>query len=260
MTLGLLDDEQISLDLAALALSHLDHPGTDIASYAELLVKIGSRLQEIGADAHGPADQANALAVVLHGEFGFEGDVETYDAPLNGDLIRVLDRRRGLPVSLSILYVAAARRLGWTAHPLNTPGHVLVRIGEEGAVVIDPFNRGRIVQPEQLVSLLGRAAAAGIDIEQADAMSNRNTLVRLLMNQATRAEADADPGRAMTMYQRMTAIAPSNPDGWWSLARIQLSAGLIDEARKSLTSMLEITRDDTRRELINAVLDQISPA
>lgn len=260
MTLGLLDDEQISLDLAALALSQLDHPGTDIAPYTQLLIDIGSRLQAVCADAESPADQAAALAAVLHGEFGFKGDVETYDAPLNGDMIRVLDRRRGLPVSLSILYVAAARRVGWTAQPLNTPGHVLVRIGDEGSVVIDPFNGGTIVNAEQLINLLGRAAAAGLDIQHAAAMSNRNTLVRLLMNQATRAEADADPGRAMTLYQRMTIIAPSNPDGWWALARIQLGAGLIDEARKSLTAMLEITRDEARRDVINAVLDQIAHA
>ena len=66
-------------------------------------------------------------------EFGFAGDADSYDAPLNADLIRVLDRRRGLPVSLSLLYVAAARRIGWTAHALNTPysgGHILDRHGD----------------------------------------------------------------------------------------------------------------------------------
>ncbi|MBB5986582.1 SirB1 family protein [Sphingobium lignivorans] len=261
-TIGLLDDEQITLDLAALALSELDHPGTDLELYASLLQDISSRLADDGADATRPADQAAVLAKVLHEEFGFKGDVESYDAPLNGDLIRVLDRRQGLPVSLSILYVAAARRVGWTADPLNTPGHVLVRLGGDDAVVIDPFNGGAIVRPEQLLALLGRAAAAGVAVsaEQSGPMSNRNTLVRLLMNQAMRAESANDPGRAMTIYQRMTLVAPSNPDGWWSLARLQLTAGHIDPARKSLSAMLEITRDPERREVITSVLEQISGA
>lgn len=259
-TLGLLDDEQISLDLAALALSGLDHPGTDVAPYASLLQEIGERLAIVGYGATRPADQAAALSNVLHDEFGFKGDVESYDAPLNGDLIRVLDRRQGLPVSLSILYVAAARRVGWTADPLNTPGHVLVRLGQLNAVIIDPFNGGAVVEHQQLLALLGRAAAAGVEVsaERSGPMSNRTTLVRLLMNQASRAEGASDAGRAMTMYQRMTLVAPDNPDGWWSLARLQLGAGMVEDARKNLSAMLEITRDDERRATITKVLEQIS--
>jgi len=258
--LGLLEDEQIPLDLAALALSELDHPGTDLEPYTALLRDISGRVEAAGAHAERPAERAAVLTEVFHDEFGFRGDVASYDAPLNGDLIRVLDRRQGLPVSLSILYVAAARRAGWTADPLNTPGHVLVRLGGEEAVVVDPFNGGAIVEPNQLLALLGRAAAAGVTIsaEQSGPMSNRNTLVRLLMNQATRAEGANDPGRAMTLYQRMTLVAPANPDGWWSLARLQLGAGLIDQARKSLSAMLEITRDAERRDVITSVLEQIS--
>jgi regulator of sirC expression with transglutaminase-like and TPR domain len=258
--LGLVDDDQINLDIAALALSELDHPGGDIASHAELLQKIGDRLREVGAKALTPAEQAAALSAVLHDEFGFQGDVESYDAPINGDMIRVLDRRRGLPVSLSILYVAAARRAGWSADPLNTPGHVLVRLGREEAVVIDPFNGGAIVQPEQMAASLGRAAAsrAAIPAARIGPMSNRDTLVRLLMNQATRAEDSGDPGRAMTIYQRMTLVAPGNPDGWWALARLQLGTGMIEDARKSLSAMLEITREPERRALVTSVLEKIA--
>lgn len=258
--LGLLEDEQIPLDLAALALSELDHPGTDLEPYAALLQYISVRLGEAGGSAARPSERAAVLSEVLHGEFNFRGDVESYDAPLNGDLIRVLDRRQGLPVSLSILYVAAARRIGWAADPLNTPGHVLVRLGGDEAVVIDPFNGGAIVEPDQLLALLDRAAVAGVTVsaDQAGPMSNRTTLVRLLMNQATRAESASDPGRAMTLYQRMTMIAPESPDGWWSLARLQLAAGLIDQARKSLSAMLEITRDAERRDVISSVLERIA--
>jgi regulator of sirC expression with transglutaminase-like and TPR domain len=257
---GLLEDEQIPLDLAALALSELDHPGADLQTYSTLLQDISSRLKEAGTNASRPVDRAAVLAKVLHDELNFTGDIANYDAPLNGDLIRVLDRRLGLPVSLSILYVAAARRIGWSAVPLNTPGHVLVRLGEEDAVVIDPFNGGEIVKADQLLALLDRAAGAGsvVSAAQSGPMSNRDTLVRLLMNQATRAEGAKDSGRAMTLYQRMTLIAPDNPDGWWSLARLQLGAGMIDQARKSLSAMLEITRDADRRDLVTSILEQIA--
>jgi predicted TPR repeat methyltransferase len=62
----------------------------------------------------------------------------------------------------------------------------------------------------------------------------------------------------MTLYQRMTLVAPANPDGWWALARLQLAAGLIDQARKSLSAMLEITRDPERRDAITSILEQIA--
>lgn len=258
--LGLVDDEEIALDLAALALSELDHPGTNIGVYVDLLQQIGDRLLLIGADAETTQDQAAALATVLGGDFGFRGDVSTYDAPLNGDMIRVLDRRRGLPVSLAILYVAAARRQGWSAEALNIPGHVLVRVGEAPGLIIDPFDDGSIVEPDKLVQFLQRALSAGVSAgtEGPGPMSNRHILLRLLMNQATRAEEAADPGRAMTLYERMTLIAPGNPDGWWSLGRLQIAAGRPDEARKTLTSLLEITRDEDRRRHVTAVLEKLA--
>jgi regulator of sirC expression with transglutaminase-like and TPR domain len=248
-TIGLLDDEHITLDPAGLALGELDQPGTDLEPYAGLLQDIWGRLANEGADATRPSGQAAVLAAVFHEEFGFKGDVESYDAPLNGDRVRVLDRGQGLPVSPSILYVAAARRVGWTADPLDTSGHVLVRLGGDDAVVIDPFNGGATVRPEQFLALLGRASAAGVALsaEQSGSMSDRNTPVCLLMNQATRAESANDPGRAMMVCQRMTLVALGSPDGWWSLARPQLAARHIDRTGESLGAMLEITRDPELR-------------
>jgi regulator of sirC expression with transglutaminase-like and TPR domain len=257
---GLLDDDEIELDVAALVLSELDHPGHDLAPYIELLREIDGRLREIGDEAKHPRDQAQVLSSVLHGEFGFTGDVDTYDAPLNADLIRVLDRRLGLPVSLSILYVAAARRKGWSAEALNTPGHVLVRLGVDEPVIIDPFNDGALVEDRQLIALFSGTTIGGVQVSarRLEAMSNRGTLVRLLMNQASRAEQTNDPGRAMTLYQRMTLIAPESLDAWWSLARLQLGIGQTDKARNSLSAMLEVTRDPARRDVVTAALDAVS--
>ncbi len=257
---GLMEDEDIELDLAALALSELDHEGIDLGPYRALLQDMGVRLALVGASAQTGAEQAVALAAVLADEYGLAGDVASYDAPLNADLIRVLDRRRGLPVSLSILYVAAARRTGWVADALNTPGHVLVRIGADSPVVIDPFNNGVQVTTDKFMALLARATdEPSLRPEHVMAMANRTILVRLLLNQATRAEHSGDTARAITVYERMTVIAPDHVDGWWDLARLQLRTGALDGARHSLSAMLEVTRDPQRRELAVAALESISP-
>ncbi|MCK0532639.1 transglutaminase family protein [Sphingobium agri] len=263
--LGLLADEEIELDSAALMLSALDHEGIDVEPYLELLRGIG---KAIDAERSGAGDdelqsgeaQGALLARVIGTQFGFAGDSESYDAPLNADMVRVLDRRLGLPVSLSILYVAAARRAGWRSHALNTPGHVLVSIGPEDApAIIDPFRRGALVQAEQLSELLTRAAISGPQAQSAvEPMSNRMTLVRLLLNQATRAEDAGDTWRACTIYERMTVVAPEHDAGWWALARLQLVHGEVEAARASLCAMLEISRDPERRRYVAAALSQLS--
>lgn len=260
-SIGLVEDEDIQLDLAALALSALDHQGTDLIPYLSLLKEIGARLQAVGADADTADEQVEALVAVIVHEFGFMGDAATYDAPLNADMIRVLDRRKGLPVSLAILYVAAARRMGWTAQALNTPGHVLVSMGERPAILIDPFNSGAVVAPEHLALLLSRALGphTTASAQHVAPMSNRAVLVRLLLNQSLRAEQQGDKERAMVLYRRMTLIAPDNGHGWWELARLQLAARDIDAARRSLSAMLEVTRDPERREHVSAALDAIAP-
>ncbi len=141
--LGLLDDEAITLDTAALELARLDHPAADLKAEASVLAEMSERLQTIGAGAGSARERADVLSEVIGGEFGFHGDRASYDDPANADMIEVIERRRGLPVSLSILYVAAARRGGWEADALNTPGHVLVRIGPATApVLVDPFAGG----------------------------------------------------------------------------------------------------------------------
>lgn len=264
--IGLLADAEIELDSAALALSGLDHEGVDLDSYLGLLRTISAAVDAERQDAGEAAldsgeAQGALLARVLGAQFDFAGDTATYDAPLNADMIRVLDRRRGLPVSLSILYVAAARRMGWTAYALNTPGHVLVSIGPEGReAVIDPFNRGALVQPEQLSALPAQASDTFPQTghEHLEPMSNRMTLVRMLLNQSLRAEQAGDTWRACMLYERMTVIAPEHDAGWWALARLQLVHGKVESARASLTAMLEINREPERRRYITQALDRLA--
>lgn len=259
--LGLLDDDDIQLDIAALELSALDHDGVALEPYLDRLDALESELADAGETSGTGEERAMLLARVLAERHGFTGDSDSYDAPLNADMIRVLDRRRGLPVSLSILYVALARRLGWEAHALNTPGHVLVRIGTPSdAVIIDPFHDGVLVTPLALINLIRRSLgpAAMPDEMHIAPMSNRMVLVRLLLNQATRAEHEGDSGRAMAIYERMVAAAPAHGQGWWDLARLQLGAGKVDEARISLSAMLEITRDPDTRAHVSAALEGLA--
>jgi regulator of sirC expression with transglutaminase-like and TPR domain len=258
--LGLVDDGDIILDEAALTLARLDHHETDISPYEDVLSDIASRLNELSAGVVDASERAACLAQVLAEEFGFTGDTETYDDPDNADLIRVIDRLRGLPISLSILYVAAARRIGWAAEILNLPGHVLVMVGHEAElVVIDPFRGGVPVGVEEITALLA-SAKGGVSaaVRHIAAMPNRAILVRLLLNQATRAEKAGRGRRALLLYSRMTSIAPDYPHPWWERARLELANDDVAAARASLTAMLEITREPALRGRVTSTLDSLA--
>jgi len=262
-SIGLLEDEDIDLDTSALALAAPDHPHVSLDPYFDHLTDLTRRLVETGRGASSSSEQGEAIRAVLAEDLGYTGDRQTYDHPDNADLIRVIDRRRGLPVSLSILYVSAARRLGWPAEVLNTPGHVLVRLGSEtDPLLIDPFDSGTPLSAEGLSALFRRVLgkAAQPSAEHLRPMKNRAVLVRLLLNRASRAEAAKDLPGALTLYERMTAIAPDYPQPWWDRARLETAMDDVQSARSSLSAMLEITRDMHVRNHVYAALDALSGA
>jgi len=253
-----MDEEAIDLDLAALDLSALDHPGIDLAPYRLVLQEIGTALAAQAGGAATGEDQAAALQGVLHGGFGFTGDREAYDAVVNADMIRVIDRRRGLPVALSILYVAQARRMGWTAYPMDLPGHVLVRVGPaKNTVLLDPFNQGDRFPTERLAAMIGSLTGSSQALPRIGPMSNHIVLLRLLLNQAARAEEDCDIERAIVCYERMKAVGPAYVHPRWELVRLHLLTQSYGPACSELNALLEMATTDDLRTRIETMLGAI---
>ncbi|WP_328799573.1 transglutaminase-like domain-containing protein [Sandaracinobacteroides hominis] len=245
--IGCQDDADIRLDLAALELAAADRVRADLAAPIAYIESLAGRLE---APISGSAARAEALAGLLAREEHFTGDAEAYDAPRNADLLHVLERRRGLPIALAILYVALARRVGWQARVLGMPGHVLVAVGGEADMaLIDAFHHGRIVDAATLPPASGREIAL---------LDNRETLVRLLANQATRARQAGDDARALTLYRRLTLIAPTLPALWWERARLERLAGDKEAARRSLAAMRETTHDPELETRIRAAYEALA--
>jgi regulator of sirC expression with transglutaminase-like and TPR domain len=130
---------------------------TDRAGALERLDKLGEQLAALlGGEGAGPEAEAWACGELLGGQHGLVGDREDYDNPDNSMLDLVLERRRGLPISLSVVYEAAARRAGIPLAGVGLPGHfVVAHFGVRPPLLLDPFGGGArvAVQPgaERLV-------------------------------------------------------------------------------------------------------------
>lgn len=245
--LGAAPDDGLDIAEAALLFSALDKPGLDLAPYRRHLADIASALSRVEA---GPevAPRAMALAAVLGVEFGYRGDTESYDDPQNADLVRVIDRRMGLPVSLGILYIFAARAQLWPVSGIDFPGHFLIRLdGEDGALILDPFHQGRIAAPPEMNDLLrrvGGAEAGELRPEHMRAMTGREVLLRLQNNIKARAWRAGDAERAAETLRRMLLVAPNFAPAWRELGVVEGQLGHIRQSMAATERFLMLAGDE----------------
>ncbi|MFN9541591.1 MAG: SirB1 family protein [Alphaproteobacteria bacterium] len=230
--IGQASDASIPVGHAALYLSALDHPGIDLAPYIQHLDQMEADARErIPALRRGMSETeaiARILSDTIANRHGYAGDHDTFDDPQNADLIRVIDRRRGLPVSLGILYLEIARRLGVRAQGMNTPGHFLMRVGEgEQARILDPFNGGLVLAADDLRPL---GPAQGVAAPEYGPAENREVLLRLLNNIRSRALASKDMRRVLEIAERMVLVSPRQPDLWLDLSRANEATGKLKGA------------------------------
>ena len=239
--LGDAGDGPHDIATAALMLSVLDHAGHDLALYRAHLAEIAGHARDEARLVTNAEEGARTLAGLLMGRYGYDGDRLSYDDPQNADLIAVIDRRRGMPVALGILYIHAARAAGFQARGLQSPGHFLLRIGLRGSeALIDPFNGGAAVEHETFGGP-PRVTAALPEDEHARAPSGDvDVLLRLQNNLKLRALDAGERSRALEIAKRMVLIAPRQAELWLDLARLHESAGALGAAQKACDACLAL--------------------
>ncbi len=250
--IGSAADGDIPIAKAAIFLAALDHPAIDLRPYLQHLDHMEADARErIPALRRGMSEAeaiARILADTIANRHGYAGDNETFDDPQNADLIRVIDRRRGLPVSLGILYIEIGQRLGARAQGMNTPGHFLMKLGEgEQARIIDPFNGGLVLGADELRPW---GPGQGAAVPEYGPVDNRAVLLRLLNNIRSRALAGRDMRRAVDIAERMVIVAPKQPDLWLELARANESIGKLRAAILAAQQCMDLAEDQSveRRE------------
>ncbi len=141
-------EEQMDLGEAALLIACEEYPDLDVARYLDRLDTLADRFRRCGSQG-GSDVGVLALNAFLFGEAGFAGNTEAYYDPRNSFLNEVLDRRLGIPITLGMLYMEIARRVGVRVEGIGLPGHFLLRYaGAEGSFYIDAFHRGEFLSAE----------------------------------------------------------------------------------------------------------------
>ena len=259
---GQLDDAEMDLAECALLLSSLDHPKDDLAPFRDHLMDLAS---DVGAAApdeqgHDISGQARALADTLSGKHRYAGDTLSYDDPRNADLMQVIERRKGLPVALAILYIHTARAQGWAATGINFPGHFLIRLeGKGGRVILDPFNGGVERDVADLRGLLKQMTGLEAELEPGHyaPIGNRQTLIRLLNNIKLRADVAKENDRVTEILDRMLMLAPHELSLLREAGQRHAESGNMKKAIEALETVIARSTSDTMRHETEALLRQV---
>jgi len=186
----------------------------------------------------------DALNHLLFVELGFEGDRETYDDPLNALLPAVILRRKGLPISLSILWVDLARRMGFDAVGVGLPGHYITAIRTDfGLLCFDPFHQGRAVGEESGAELVKSATAGRVSFhrDMLRPATDRETLIRLVRNLHLRFMHAEDWEEALWTGTHLILLDPKNPKVHKERAFIHLQRDEPDPALLDLQEALRLS-------------------
>ena len=238
--LGEVADDALPLAGTALLLAALDHPGVDLARYHEHLARLAADARDnVAALRRGMAANeaaARVLVDTISQRHAYMGDNATYDDPRNADLIEVIDRRRGLPVALGIIYLDVATAIGVQADGLSTQVHFLMSVGEgDHARIVDPFN-GVVLNAHEL-----RLAPPMAAVPEYGPVPRRDVLLRLLNNLHARALAAKDAVRTLTITERMILIAPRRADLWLELCKASEAVGKLNGAMRAAESCIRLS-------------------
>lgn len=211
-------DDRLDLLTGALLIARDAHPGLDFAEQRARLDELAAPLQNHRLAGMPATVQARVLSDYLYVVCGFHGAGNDYYDPKNSFLNEVLDRRVGIPITLAVVYIEVARRLGVDALGVGFPGHFLVRLGARSRdaaversepVIVDPFNHGRLLGPDALSALL---AAGNVRVPLSNEMlapaRTRHIVARMLMNLRGIYTARGDSSRLLLTLDRLIDLMP----------------------------------------------------
>jgi regulator of sirC expression with transglutaminase-like and TPR domain len=258
--LGAAGEGVLPIAEAALALASFERPRVDPARYRDHLRLLA---RDVGRHAGASGDLAarvRALNETILLKHGYSGDELTYDDLQNANLMRVIDRRKGLPVVLGILYMHAGRAQDWDTVGLAFPGHFLIRLSDGAErLILDPFHGGRVCGAAELRELLKATAGQDSELlpEHYTPVSDRDVLLRLQNNLKARLIQAQRHDRALGVIETMLMLAPDLAELWREAGMLHAGLGNMRAAVAALEQFVVRAPEGTARHQAAAMLQQL---
>lgn len=213
------EDARIDLSRACLLIAQDAYPDLDVERYIGEIERMATRVRARLAPTAAGEDRVVALNQLLYEELGYWGNTEDYYDPRNSYLNEVIDRRTGMPITMSILYMELGRRIGLPVEGVSFPGHFLVRVRLHGGMlVLDPFSGGAPQSEDELRSRVKRVIPDGVadDLPASELpldqflepATNRQILARVLRNLKGIYRKANKPERMLDVLNRMLLVTP----------------------------------------------------
>jgi regulator of sirC expression with transglutaminase-like and TPR domain len=239
-------DDEIELGRAALLLASLEYPGLDLDHYLGLFDGLARQVALALTGLDDPSLIVGALAAVLHGEQGFTGNIDDYYDPRNSYLNDVLERRAGIPISLSAIYLEVGQRLGLPLEGVGMPGHFLVRYRDPAAsVLFDPFAGGVIVSEAQCAARVAQLYGSSVRLTPSmlAPVGTRPILYRMLTNLKQIYVGREDWTRAVRTVDALLIVDPGATREYRDRGMLRFRSGDLRRARIDFDHYLTMAAD-----------------
>jgi regulator of sirC expression with transglutaminase-like and TPR domain len=254
------DDETIDLAEAALLIAAEEYSWLDVGLYLEKLDRFADIARERALSALAATDTISALNSTLFDDLGFRGNIDSYYDPRNSFLNEVIDRRIGIPITLTVVYIEVARRIGFPIKGVGMPGHFIAKYaGERGEVFIDPFNGGRLLGEVGCAELIDELSGGRLELKPAhlEAVTKKQILSRMLSNLLSIYAGSNDYPRALAAIERILLINPGSHLHVRDHGLLLALQGETARAARALERYLEIAPDAPDAEIIRAQIKTI---
>jgi regulator of sirC expression with transglutaminase-like and TPR domain len=207
------DDAKIDLAHACLLIAQDAYPRLEVERYLGDIERMALRLRGRTPQSLGAEERVAALNEFLFEDLGYRGNTEEYYDPRNSYLNDVLDRRLGIPITLSLVYMEIGRRVGLPLSGVGMPAHFIVAYEARGPdrLLVDPFNCGRLLSLDECQRLVQQVHGGSARLEQDHLAPStpRQILVRILTNLKLAYQRQGDFVRALRVSEQISVVSPN---------------------------------------------------
>ncbi len=240
----------------------LEYPNLDISKYIQKINEIGHSLKMSITNVDNPTYRISVLNEHVFLNYGFKGDTDDYYNPKNNFLNEVLEKKSGIPITLSIIYSEVAKHIGLDLRIVGFPSHVMVKYNEE--VILDPFNGGRLLKIDDLKEILNRNYDGQVEFlpEFLNEINEEKILIRLIRNLKNSYVQSYSYDIAMRCTKMILGLDPSSPEEIRDKGILEERFLNHDQALQLLEQYLELVPNaedaDFILELIKSIREKVN--